>query len=71
MSRVASVMVVRVVEFSSKGYRIGQIFAERWCNGKMSKLAKIFYVKNYQNRSHYFFIEEYQFRDMFFVIDIF
>ena len=47
-----------------------------WCNGKLSKSAKIwplksiFYVKNHLYLS-VFFIEEYEFRSTFFVIDIF
>ena len=51
-------MVIRVVEFSSQGYRIRKIFAERstyprkllnfenWCGGEVSKSAKVWLSKS-------------------------
>ena len=44
---------------------------ENWCNGEVSKSAKIWllkYVKNHRNLSDFFFIEKYKFRITFFVI---
>ena len=78
-----TLMVVRVVEFSSWGYKIWKIFAknqhtqkkllnfENWCNGEVSKSAKIqlsksiFYAKNHRNLSHFFSMSNSFFIDNF------
>ena len=58
-------MVIRVVEFSSGGYKIRKISAKKskYPKGLRSGVIGIFLNS--------FFIEEYQFRSTFFVIDIF
>ena len=76
-------VVTRVVKFSSAGYKIGKkmpknqrtqrklLNFENWCNGEVSKSAKIllsksiFYAKTHRVLSH-FCIEEYQSRSTFF-----
>ena len=54
LSLMCSTMVIRAVEFSSKGYKIRKSFAwvrqllnfENWCNGEVSKSAKIWLSKS-------------------------
>ena len=81
-------MPILEVEFSREGYKIRKFFClkinipkgnyfENWCNGEVSKSAKIwlsksiFYFKNHLNLSKKYFIEEYQYRCTFFVKIIF
>ena len=59
-------IVIRVVEFSSGGKKLERILPknqhtqrkllnfENWCNGEVSKSAKIFKVKNHPSFSQFF-----------------